>query len=212
MAHDPFERKGRAEFTGGEGVQGAEAGGKLYVAKAALATHPPEKICRAEIFFLGVALVAAGNQVAPGIVPELYQRYDVIQAAGCGRNAAQAIKAAPALSGVNGPAQLRGFQEVEAVEIERASTAFSAAGNLAWASGANLVGDAYLDHVSRCAALHQAQDAVTDEAAHRLANGVVADTRTTSEPEDGELQPKLSLQAAVADEMRVDDAVDGRHA
>jgi len=128
--------------------------------------------------------VAAGNQVAPGIVPELYQRYDVIQAAGCGGNAAQAIKAAPALSGVNGPAQLRGFEEVEAVEIERASTAFCAAGNLAWASGANLVGDAYLDHVPRCAALHQAQDAVTDVSGDPTYRDLAASPRPNRGPED----------------------------
>src|SRR5258708_38736148 len=116
-------RKARVEFTGGEGVQVAEAGGKLDVGQAALAMQPPEKICRAEIVFREVALLTAGNQVAPGIVPELCKRDDVIQAASCGSNAAQAIKAAPAFSGVNGPAQLRGFQEVEIVEIEHASRA-----------------------------------------------------------------------------------------
>src|SRR6266446_5493790 len=111
-------RKARAEFTGGEGIQGAEAGGKLDLGQAALAMQPPEKICRGEIVFLAVALVTAGNQVAPRIVPELCKRNDVIQAAGCRGNAAQAIKAAPAFSRVNGPAQPRRFQEVEIVEIE----------------------------------------------------------------------------------------------
>jgi hypothetical protein len=212
MAPDPFWREAKAEFTGGEGVQSAEAGGELDVGKAALAMQPPEKICRAEIVFLGVALVAAGNQVAPGIVPELYQRYDVIQAAGCWGNAAQAIKAAPAFSGVNGPAQPRGFQEVEVVEIESASTAFCAAGNVAWASGANLTGEAHLDQVTGFAAFHEAQDTVGDEAAHRPANGVVGETGTTSEPEDGELEAKLSFQTAVAEEMRVDHAVGGGQA
>jgi hypothetical protein len=212
MAPDPFWREARAEFAGGEGIQGAEAGGKLDLGQAALAMQPPEKICRAEIVFLGVALVAAGNQVAPGIVPELCKRDDVIQAASCGSNAAQAIKAAPAFSGVNGPAQPRGFQEVEIVEIDRASTPCCPARNLAWATGANLAGEAYLDHVTRFAALHQAQDAVTDEAAHSLADGRSGKVRTTSKPGEGELEPKLSLQPAVADEMRVDDAVGGGQA
>src|SRR5258707_14131603 len=115
--------KARAEFAGGEGIQGTEAGGKLDLGQAALAMQPPEKICRGEIVFLAVALLAAGNQVAPGIIPELCKRDDVIQAAGCGSNAAQAIKAAAAFSGVNGAGQPRGFQEVEIVEIERASRA-----------------------------------------------------------------------------------------
>jgi 3-hydroxyisobutyrate dehydrogenase-like beta-hydroxyacid dehydrogenase len=86
-------REARAEFAGGEGIQSAEAGGKLDLGQAALAMQPPEKICRAEIVFLAVALVAAANQVAPGIVPELRKRDDVIQAASCRANAAQAIKA-----------------------------------------------------------------------------------------------------------------------
>src|SRR6266446_572369 len=201
--------KARAQFAGGEGIQGAEADGKLDLGQAALAMQPPEKITRGEIVFLAVALVTAGNQVAPGIIPELCKRDDVIQAAGCGSNAAQAIKAAVAFSGVNGPAQPRRFQGVEIVEIERASTACGAAGNLAWASGANLVGDAYLDHVTLFAALHQAQHAVTDEAAHCLADGRCGKVRPTSEPGEGELEPKLSLQAAVADEMRVDHPVGG---
>jgi hypothetical protein len=212
MAPDPFWRKARAEFASGEGIQGAETGGKLDLGQAALAMQPPEKICRGEIVFLGVALVTAGNQVAPGIVPELCQRDDVIQAASCGGNAAQAIKAAPAFSGVNGPAQPRGFQEVEIVEIDRASTPCCPARNLAWATGANLTGDAYLDHVTRFAALHQAQNAVTDEAAHSLADGRSGEICTTSQPGEGELESKLSLQAAAAEEMRVDDAVDGAQA
>jgi hypothetical protein len=218
MAVDPlwFTRRGGreagAEFTGGEGIQGAEAGGKLDVGQAALAMQPPEKICRGEIVFREVALLTAGNQVAPGIVPELCKRDDVIQAAGCGGNAAQAIKAAPAFSGVNGPAQPRGFQEVEIVAIECARTACGAAGNLAWASRGNLVGDAYLDHVTHPVALHQAQDAVRDQAAHSLAYGLRGKVRTTSEPGEGKLEPKLSLEAAVADKMSVDRSVDGGQA
>src|SRR5260370_4914440 len=196
-------REARAEFAGGEGIQGAEAGGKLDLGQAALAMQPPEKISRGEIVFLAVALVTAGNQVAPGIIAELCKRDDVIQAASCRGNAAQAIKAAPAFSGVNGPAQPRGFQEVEIVEIERASTACGAAGNLAWATRANLAGDAYLDHVTRFAALHQAQDAVPDKAAHRLADGRSGKVRTTSEPGEGELAPNLYLEAAVADESGI---------
>jgi hypothetical protein len=53
---------------------------------------------------------------------------------------------------------------------------------------------------------------VGDEAAHSPANGIVGETRTTSEPEDGELEAKLSFEAAVAEEMRVDHAVGGGQA
>lgn len=66
--------------------------------------------------------------------------------------------------------------------------------------------------MSRFAAFDEAQDTVRDEAAYSPASGVVAETRTASEPEDGELEAKLSFEAAVAEEMRVDDAVAGGQA
>ena len=80
---------------------------------------------------------------------------------------------------------------------------------MARASGTHFTGEAYLDQVTRFAAFDEAQDTVRDEAAHRPANGVVGETRTTSEPEDGELQAKLSFEAAVAEEMRIDRTVGG---
>ena len=66
--------------------------------------------------------------------------------------------------------------------------------------------------MTRFAAFDEAQDTLRDEAAHGPANGVVGETRTTSEPEDGKLEPKVSLEAAVAEEMRVDRAVGGGQA
>ncbi len=122
-AANPFWREARAEFAGGEGIQAAEAGGKLDLGQAALAMQPPEEISRGEIVFLAVALVTAGNQVAPGIIPELCKRDDVIQAAGCASNAAQTIETAAAFSGMNSAAQRRMFQKVQIVEIEGASMA-----------------------------------------------------------------------------------------
>ena len=74
----------------------------------------------------------------------------------------------------------------------------------------NLTRKAHLDQVTRFAALQQAQDTVGDEAADSPADGVVGETRAPSEPEDGELQLQVSFQAAVAKEMRVDDAVGSR--
>jgi hypothetical protein len=48
---------------------------------------------------------------------------------------------------------------------------------------------------------------VDDEAADSPANGVVGEVRATSEPQDGELQPKLTFEAAMAKEMSVDHPV-----
>ena len=76
-----MRREARAEFAGGEGIQGAEAGGKLDFGQAALAMQPPEKICRGEVVFLEVALLTAGNEIAAGIVAELCTGDDVVEAA-----------------------------------------------------------------------------------------------------------------------------------
>jgi hypothetical protein len=81
-AANPFWREARAEFTGGEGVQSAEAGGELGVGQAALAMEPPKKIRGGEIAFVDVAFLAAGNEIAAGVVAELCARDDMIEAAG----------------------------------------------------------------------------------------------------------------------------------
>ena len=116
-------REARAQFTGGEGIQGAEAGGKLDVGETAVAAERPEKIRGGEIAFVDVACLTAGNEIAAGIVPHLDTWDDMIEAAGCGGNTAQAIKAATAFSRMNKAAQGRMFQPVEILEIEGASTA-----------------------------------------------------------------------------------------
>jgi len=77
-----LRRKARAEFAGGEGIQGAEAGGKLDLGQAALAVEPPKKIRGGEIAFVDVAFLAAGNEIATGIVAELCAWDDMIEAAG----------------------------------------------------------------------------------------------------------------------------------
>jgi hypothetical protein len=60
---------GRAEFAGGEGVEGAEAGGEFGGGEAALAVEAAEKIVGRLFSFPGVAFHAAGDQVAVGIAP-----------------------------------------------------------------------------------------------------------------------------------------------
>ena len=123
MASEQFCRKARAEFARGDGTQGAEARLKLDVGQAALAVERPKKIGGGEIAFADVACLTAGNQIAAGIVAELRTWDDMIEAAGFGSEAAQAIKAAPAFSNMNSAAQGRMFQPVEIVEIEGASAA-----------------------------------------------------------------------------------------
>ena len=111
---------------------------------------------------------------------------------------------------MDGAAQSGSFQEVEFVEVEGPGAAEGTAGEVARARGANFIGEAHLDEMAGFAAFHQAQDAVRDEATHSPAGGIVAETRTASEPEHGELQTSLSFEAAVTEEMRVDGAVGSR--
>jgi len=77
-----LRREARAEFAGGEGIQGTEAGGELDLGQAALAVERPEKIRGGEIAFVDVACLTAGNEIAAGIVAELCTGDDVIEAAG----------------------------------------------------------------------------------------------------------------------------------
>jgi len=85
--------------------------------------EPPEKIRGGKIAFVDVAFLTAGNEITAGIVAEFRTGDDVIEAADCGSDAAQAVKTAPAFSGMNSAAQRRMFQPVEIVEIEGASMA-----------------------------------------------------------------------------------------
>jgi hypothetical protein len=116
-------REARTELTRGEGIQGAEARRKLDVGQAAVAMERPKKIGGGEIAFADVACLTGGNQIAAGIVAKLRAWDDMIEAAGCGSEAAQAVKTAAAFSGMNSAAQRRMLQPVEIVEIEGASAA-----------------------------------------------------------------------------------------
>ena len=75
-------RQGRAEFAGGEGVEGAEASSEFGGGQAALAIEPAEKIIGRLFSFLGVAFHAARDQVAVGIAPRPRPRHDGVQAGG----------------------------------------------------------------------------------------------------------------------------------
>ncbi len=59
--------EGRAEFAGGEGVEGEEAGGEFEAGEAAFAIETTEEVGSGRLAFLGVALDAGGDQVAIGV-------------------------------------------------------------------------------------------------------------------------------------------------
>jgi hypothetical protein len=70
----------RAEFAGGEGVEGAEAAGEFGGGQAAFAVEAAEKIVGGLFAFLDVALHATGDQIAVGVGPGLRPGHDVVEA------------------------------------------------------------------------------------------------------------------------------------
>src|SRR5882724_10196850 len=101
-------REGRAEFAGGEGVEGAEAGGEFGGSQAAVAIEAAEKIVGRLLSLLRVAFHAAGDEVAVGIAAQPRLRHHVVQAIHRRRGAAQTVGASAALAGVNDLAQRLG--------------------------------------------------------------------------------------------------------
>lgn len=207
----PARKRGR-EFAGDEGVQSAEATGKLDGGQTTLIVEAAEKICRRKIAFLRVAFAAAGDEVAVGMVLQFGKRDDVVDAARTNSKPAKAIETTAAFPQMDGAAQGWMFEEVQLLEMVGAIGTQGA--RIVWTGGDGgyFLGQADLDHVARFAALHQAQDAAGDEAPHGPAHGVAAEADTASEPRNGKPEPKLSFEAAVTEEMRIDDAVGGGQA
>jgi hypothetical protein len=97
------------------------------------------------------------------------------------------------------------FQKVRLLEDVRAIEARGA--SVVRTDGGNLRGQADFNHMARFATFHEAQDAARDEPADGPARGVATETDTPSEPGNGKPELKFSFQAAVAEKMRIDDAV-----
>ncbi len=207
-----FGRDGRGEFAGDEGVEDAEAGGKLDGGETTLIVEPAEKICRRKIAFLQIAFAAAGDEVAVGIVLQLGKRDDMVDAARAKGKPAPAVKTEAAFPQMDGAAQGWMFEEVQRLEVAGAIGAQGARVVWTGGDGGYFLGQADLDHVARFAALEQAQEASGYQAADGPAHGVAAEADTPSEPGNGKAEPKLSFQAAVTEKMRVDDAVGGGQA
>ena len=74
--------EGGAEFAGGESVEGAEARGEFFGGELAITEEAAEEIGGVLHSLLGVALDAAGNEVAVGIDSAHGLRDDVIEATG----------------------------------------------------------------------------------------------------------------------------------
>ena len=214
----------RAEFAGGEGVQDAEAGFELDGGEGAFAVEPTEKIAYGSCALLGVALDAGRDEVAVGIAAEAGARDDVVEALlGLGE-AAQTVKAAAALAGMDGLAEGPGLQEVDAVEVERAglraayrrrkrrrdgvARARTTREGGWFAAGRNLRGQEHFDEVSVTVALNQAQSAECQEAAEGFASRSGGEADAAGEPLNRKVEAGFSFEAGVAQEIGIDRAVE----
>jgi len=218
------ERYGRAELAGGEGVEGTEAGFELEGGEGAFAVEPAEEIANGAIALLGVALDAGGDEVAVGIAAEACARDDVVEAFFGLGEAAQTVKAAAALAGVDGLAESPGLQEVDAVEVERAGLRASyrrgkrrrdriacarATREGGWfAAGRNLGGQEHFDEVAVTIALNEAQSAQCQEAAEGFAGRAGGEADAAGEPPNGKVEAGFSFEAGVAQEIGIDRAVE----
>lgn len=144
-----------AELAGGEVVQGAEAFVEFGGGEAAVAVEGAEIVRGGTLFLCGVALHAAGDQVAIGIAAELDARDDVVEALHADGDAAQAIETLAAFSGVDGLAEGAGLHEVQFLEVGRAAHAAQgkAGGHCGAAKAANFLGQARLDEMAGFGAL-----------------------------------------------------------
>ena len=77
-----YGKYGRREFAGDEGVQGAEPGGELGSGQTTVVVQPAEMTFRGQVALLQVACPTARDEVAEGIVLQLDERDDMVDAAG----------------------------------------------------------------------------------------------------------------------------------
>jgi hypothetical protein len=82
-----------AEVAGGEGFEGAEAGGEQAGSQATLAEEAAQKVCGGPLRFARIALHTAGDEVAIGVAAGMHSGDDVVEAPGRFLEATQAVEA-----------------------------------------------------------------------------------------------------------------------
>ena len=166
------EGQGRGEVAGDEVVEGAEAGGEFGGGQLAVAEERAKKILGAALALLRVALAAAGDEVAVGIVSRLGAGDDVVEAAGARGELGQAIEAQTAFAGMNRLAAGFREQEIRLLEAGGAESAGEAGGHSSVRfGGANLAGQEDFDDVARSGAFDEAQSTLVNKSAYGLASG-----------------------------------------
>ena len=122
--------------------------------------------------------------------------------------AAQAVKAEATLARVDDLAQSLVLEEIGVRDAggERQPGRAAGGGDIG-PDGANLQRQADHDHVTDLVAFDQAQDAEIEEASQGAARGHGTEADTAGEPGNGKTEAGAALEAAVAQEMRIDGAL-----
>src|SRR5260370_32045338 len=97
---------------------GEKACAEVLGRQAPLAEKLAQKIRGREVALPGVAVEAAGNEVAVQIASGLGERHHVVQAMRPAGSPAQAVEAHAMLACVNGPTQSRSSHEIKLVQID----------------------------------------------------------------------------------------------
>src|SRR3989442_2976179 len=110
-----------------EGLHGEQACAEVLGRQAPLAVEPAQKILSRKVLLPGVAIQAAGDQVAVRIASRLGDRHHMIQAVGPAGGPAQTVKAHATIARVDGLAQGRSSQEIQLVQVDPAGQLVAAA-------------------------------------------------------------------------------------
>jgi hypothetical protein len=179
-----------------------------------LAVEVAEEIARRTFAFLRVALDAARDEVAIRVAAELDPRHNMIETLLRRSKPAQTVEAEATLAGVDGLTKRTSLEEVGILERQSPSLAVRRGGGAdafgvatgpgigrnraAGAGGTNLVRQADLDEMTGFGAFDQPQRAEGREAADGFARRSAGDADSAGEPLNGEAEPQLSFEAAMA--------------
>ena len=103
-----------------ECLHGEQACAEILGGQAPLAEKLAEKILGREVALPGVAVEAAGNEVAVGIASGVGERHHVVHAMRPAGSPAQAVETHATLACVDAPTQSRSAHEIKLVQIDLA--------------------------------------------------------------------------------------------
>jgi hypothetical protein len=137
----------------------------------------------------------------------------VVEALDRGGEPTQAVKAGVALTGVDSGAQGLVLEKIRGLDVSgKRESRVRGCRDSTGAEGRNFVGQAHFDDVAGFGTLDEAQSAMVDETAHGLACGGHRKTSAASQPSEGKAQPETTFETAVAQEVRINDAINHREA